>query len=163
MFTDADFMINLAPVSSEPQLVLIPVSDEYGVMAVAKAFGNGKAACIVFAPAVRLGASFDGYVPRTLRKIVTSDFALRSGAWSIVRLSKKNGATLRETVFPLMDGLEDLQEEDIEVIDMREPCDIASSPAVASNTYRADERTPFERAVSHLLGLKTRSPRSPKK
>ena len=46
MFTDADFMINLAPVSSEPQLILIPVSDEYGVMAVAKVFGNGKAACV---------------------------------------------------------------------------------------------------------------------
>jgi hypothetical protein len=162
MFTDADFMINLAPVSSEPQLVLIPVSDEYGVMAVAKAFGNGKAACIVFAPAVRLGASFDGYVPRSLRKIVTGDFALRSGAWSNIRLSKRNTATLRETVFPLMGGLEELKDEDIEVIDMWRPFDIANSPAVASNTYRADERTPLERALSHLLGLKSRSPWSPK-
>jgi hypothetical protein len=159
MFTEADFTINLAPVSSEPQLILIPVSDEYGVMAVAKAFGNGKAACIVFAPAVRLGASFDGYVPRSLRKIVTSDFALRSGKWSTVRLSKRNAATLRETVFPLMVGLEDLKDEDIEIIDMRNPFDIANAPAVASNAYRADEWTPPERALSHLLGLESQSPK----
>jgi hypothetical protein len=154
MFSDEDFAINLAPVSSEPQLVLIPVSDEYGVMAVAKTFGNGKAACIVFAPAVKLGSSFDGYTPKHLRKILTSDFALRSGGWSTVKLSKNNSEVLRRTVFPLMSGLEELHDEDIETISMHESYDLENSPAVATNTYRPDETTPFEKAVCHMLDIK---------
>lgn len=153
MFTDADFALNFAPVSADPQLILIPVSENQGFIAVAKAFGKGKAACIVFAPAVKLGAALDGFVPQFLRKVVTNDFSLRTGKWEAVGLTAANANLLRETVAPLMTDLEDLSEEQMEIIDMEHPMNMSSAPAVACNTFRADENTPFEKALSHLLAL----------
>ena len=154
MFTDADFTLNLAPRSDESKLILIPVSEDYGVIAVAKSIDNGKVACILFAPAVVLGETFDGFVPQYLRKVITSDFALRSGKWPSIALSNKNAEILSETVEPLMNDMLHLADDQVQVIDTKHKPNITSAAEVASVAYRADEHTPFEKAVVHLLDLR---------
>ena len=153
---DKEITLSLKKVSSEPQLVLIPINDEEGILAVVKPYGLGQASCVAFSPATSRSKPFDGYRPSFLRKTVTNDFALREGTWTPLSLDSANAIALRNAVVVLMNDLENSKPESIVRIDMDRPANVSSAPEVAFANYRAPEHTPFEKALTHLLGVKSR-------
>lgn len=157
MFQDADFQIAFASATNEPQLVMIPIDDEHGILAVAKGYGLGQASCIAFAPATRLDSPFENFRPQFLRKTVTNDFALRTGSWKAVPLATSNAVMLRDAAVRVLDSVEKMQPELIQMIDMARPSNITSAPDVATAAYRADEHTPFEQALVHLMGCASKN------
>ncbi len=157
MFSDADFQLAFAPVKNDAQLVMIPIDAEYGVLAVAKAYGLGQASCIAFAPATKLDAPFENFRPQFLRKAVTNDFSLRTGAWKSVALTNGNAVALRAAAVAVLDSVEKMNPEDIRTIDMDRPTNVSSAPDIACAAYRADEHTPFEKALVHLIGFQQSS------
>ena len=152
MFSDQEFSLAFAPVTNDPQLVMIPIDEENGILAVVKTYGLGQASCIAFAPATKLDRPFESYRPQFLRKTVTNDFSLRTGKWKSVELTNNNAVVLRNAAVKVLDSVEKMQPEAIKKIEMDRPTNISSAPDVACATYRADEHTPFEQALMHLMG-----------
>ena len=142
-FDDADFALAFKPLSSEPQLVFIPVDEERGVVAVVKPFGNGQASCIAFAPATSKHTPFSNYKPSFLRKVVTTDFSIRQGNWQPLTLDANSTTTLQGAVTVLMGELERTAPENVIEIDMTRPANTSSAPDVAFATYKAGEHTPL--------------------
>jgi len=153
---DKELTLTLKKVSNEPQLVIIPINDEEGVLAVVKPYGLGQASCIAFSPVTKRSAPFENYKPKFLRKTVTNDFALREGSWQPLSLDSANAVALRNAVVVLMNDIENSKPENIQRIDMDRPANVSSAPEVAFANYRAAEHTPFEAALTHLLGIESR-------
>jgi hypothetical protein len=154
MFNANELNLNfLKEISSEPQLVIIPVNNEYGVIAVVKSLGGGKAACIAFSPATRLDNPFQGYRPTFLRKMITTDFPMREGRWTPLELKNAGAQTLRSAVTVLLRDFEKLNESAVKEVEMRRPTNASSSPEVSAITYSSPENVQFEKALSHLVGL----------
>jgi hypothetical protein len=153
MFTDKDFQILLTPAADEAKLVMIKIDDENGFLAVAKPFGKGKAACIVFAPATKLARPFDGFRPQFLRKSVAdSDFALRTGVWAAVSLDNGHATALRQAATKALSACEKADPATMEMINMDRPANTSSAPDLSTITFHAPENTPLERALVHLMG-----------
>ncbi len=152
-FDDTEITLTLKKVSKEPQLVFIPINEDEGILAVVKPYGLGQASCVAFAPATNRTRPFDGFRPAFLRKTMTNDFALRQGAWTPLSLDSANAVALRNAVLVLMNDIEHSNPESIKQIDMSAPANTSSAPDVAFANYRAPEHTPFELALSHLLGI----------
>ncbi len=156
MFDDEEFKVAFQAPQQEPQLVMIRIDDERGLLAVVKAYGNGQACCIAFAPATDLAAPFEGYRPQFLRKTVTNDFSLRIGAWKPVSLESNNAVILRNAAIKVLESVEKTDPAQIETIDMQRPGNTSSAPDVALAVYRADDHTPFEKALVQLMGIETK-------
>jgi hypothetical protein len=154
---DKELSLTLAPVTREPQLVIIPIDEERGILAVVKPYGLGQASCIAFTPAAKISAPFEGFKPNFLRKTVTNDFALRQGAWKPLSLDSANAVALRNAVVVLMNDIEMSKPESIQRIDLGQPPDLRTTTEAACINYRAPERTPFEQALCHLLGVEYRA------
>jgi hypothetical protein len=154
MFNANELNLNfLKEISSEPQLVIIPVNNEYGVIAVVKSLGGGKAACIAFSPATRLDNPFQGYRPTFLRKMITTDFPMREGRWTPLEIKNAGAQTLRSAVTVLLRDFENLNESAIKEVEMRRPTNASSSPEVSAITFSSPENVQFEKALGHLVGL----------
>jgi hypothetical protein len=154
MFNANELNLNfLKEISSEPQLVIIPVNNEYGVIAVVKSLGGGKAACIAFSPATRLDNPFQGYRPTFLRKMITTDFPMREGRWTPLEIKNAGAQTLRSAVTVLLRDFDNLNESAIKEVEMRRPTNASSSPEVSALTFASPENIQFEKALAHLLGL----------
>jgi hypothetical protein len=151
--SDKELTLTLKPVAREPQLVIIPIDEERGILAVVKPYGLGQASCIAFSPATKLSAPFDGFKPHFLRKTVTNDFALRQGAWKPLSLDSANAVALRNAVVVLMNDIEMSKPESIQRIELAQSPDLRTSTEAACTNYRAPEHTPFEHALCHLLGV----------
>jgi len=145
--------LKLKAINTEAQLVVIPVDAEYGVVAVVKSIGGGKAACVVFAPATKLAKPFANYRPTYLRKLLTTDLPLREGRWRSVTIDHPNATVLGSAVETLIRDFEKIDPAQVVEINMNRPTNISSAPEIASATYRTPEHTPIERALAHLVGL----------
>ena len=154
---EQEITLKLQPISQEPQLVMIPIDEEFGLIAIVKPHGVGRASCIVFAPATRRAAPFVNYRPEFLRKILTTDFSLREGHWAKLNLDSSSAVTLRNAVNVLMAELERVLPRNVQEIDICVPANTSSAPEVAFKTFRAAENTPFEVALRHLMGIRTGS------
>jgi hypothetical protein len=154
---DKEITLSLKKVVREPQLVIIPISEEEGVLAVVKPYGLGQASCVAFSPATKRSAPFEGYKPNFLRKICTNDFALRQGQWIPLGLDSANAVALRNAVVVLMNDIETSKPESIVRIDMDAMPNLSTATEAACVNYKAQEHTPFEKALVHLLGLDTSS------
>ena len=155
--SEKEFTLTLKPVVREPQLVVIPIDEERGILAVVKPYGLGQASCIAFSPATKLSAPFEGFKPSFLRKTVTNDFALRLGAWKPLSLDSANAVALRNAVVVLMNDIEMSKPENIQRIDLSAAPDLRTSTEAACTNYRAPEKAPFEQALCHLLGIESRT------
>ncbi len=150
---DSQLILSLKPIVAEPQLVMLPLDEEYGLLAIVKPYGIGQAACIAFAPMTKRSAPFVDFRPKFLRKILTTDFLLREGRWEKLALDSSSAVTLHEAVKVLMKELERVPLKSVVEIDMDSPANTSSAPSVAFTPYRAPERVPFETALRHLMGL----------
>ena len=152
---EQEFMLSFQPVSSEPQLVMIPVDDEHGIVAIVKPYGSGQASCIAFSPMTSRKTPFVNFKPAFLRKILTTDFSLREGRWQKLNLDSSSAVTLKNAVNVLMNELERVPPKNVKDIDTDVPANTSSAPEHAFVTYRAAEHTPFEVALRHLMGIRT--------
>jgi hypothetical protein len=155
MHDEREITLNGKVISQEPQLVMIPMDNERGLVAIVKAYGTAQAACIVFSPLTSRKAPFENYRPDFLRKILTTDFLLREGLWERLHLDSNNAETLKSAVGVLMSELERVPAASVKEIDMSLPANSSSAPDAAFITYRASERTPFEQALRHVMGIRT--------
>lgn len=150
-----EITLSFKPVSREPQLVMIPIDEERGLVAIVKPYGAGKASCIAFAPMTNRTTPFVNFRPEFLRKIVTTDFSLREGRWQKLNLDSSSAVTLKNAVDVLMAELERVTPDKIKDIDLSMPANTSSAPEYAFTTFRAPERVPFEAALRHLMGIRT--------
>lgn len=152
-FNAADLNLDFKAISNDPQLVIIPVNKEYGVIAVVKPLGGGKAACVAFSPATTLENPFQGYRPTFLRKVVTTDMGLRTGSWRALTIDQASTMTLNTAVNALLKDFDKLTPEAVKEIEMHRPTNVSSSPDVSSATYAAPANVQFEKALGHVVGL----------
>jgi hypothetical protein len=157
MHQEREITLTGKAITQEPQLVMIPMGADRGLVAIVKAYGTAQAACIVFSPLTSRKVPFENYRPEFLRKILTTDFFLREGVWERLHLDSNNAQTLKSAVSVLMSELERVPTENVREIDMSLPANSSSAPDAAFITYRASERTPFEQALRHLMGIRTGS------
>ncbi len=152
---EQEISLRFQQIDREAQLVMIPIDSENGLVAIVKPYGTGQASCIVFAPATKLNAPFVNYRPEFLRKVLTTDFALREGSWQRLNLDNASSGVLKNSVHVLMTELERAQPSQIKEINMEMPPDTSTTPQHAVVMYRAPERTPFEVALRHLMGVRS--------
>jgi hypothetical protein len=157
MHNEQEITLSWKALSQEPQLVMIPIDDERGLVAIVKPYGTAQASCIVFSPLTSRKTPFANYRPEFLRKILTTDFLLREGLWEKLNLDSSSAETLRNAVTVLMTELERVPTENVKIIDMSVPANSSSAPDVAFTTFRAPDNIPFELALRHLMGIRTGS------
>jgi hypothetical protein len=157
MHNEQEITLSCKTISQEPQLVMIPIDDERGLVAIVKPYGTAQASCIVFSPLTNRKTPFANYRPEFLRKILTTDFSLREGQWEKLNLDSSSAETLKNAVTVLMTELERVPVENVKEIDMTVPANSSSAPDVAFTTFRAPDNTPFEYALRHLMGIRTGS------